>query len=204
MTRIKLCGLTREADIWAANRLAPDYVGFVFAPGSRRYVDPARAAALAKLLAPGIRAVGVFADEAPERVAALLQSGVIDLAQLHGHEDPAYIRALRKRTGKPLIQAIQVRSAADLDRGAASPADLILLDGGSGAGRAFDWGLLGQVNRPYLLAGGLDPANVGRAVRLLRPWGVDVSSGIETEGVKDPIKMAAFVAAVRQEKDGAV
>ena len=201
MTRIKLCGLTRPEDVLAANRLAPDYVGFVFASGSRRCVSPAQAVRLKGLLSPGIRAVGVFVDQSPEDVAALLEAGVIDLAQLHGSEGPDYLRALHRLTTKPVIQAIQVKAPTDLARAADSPAHLVLLDSGAGSGVSFDWNLLAAFPRPYLLAGGLDPANVGQAVRVLHPWGVDVSSGIETEGTKDPIKMAAFVAAVRQEKD---
>lgn len=202
MTRIKLCGLTRPEDVLAANQLAPNYVGFVFAAGSRRRVSPPQAVRLKGLLAPGILAVGVFVDQAPEDVAALLEAGVIDLAQLHGGEGPDYLRALGRLTSKPVIQAVRVRTPDDLAQAADSPAPLVLLDSGAGSGVPFDWSLLASFPRPYLLAGGLGPANVGRALRALNPWGVDVSSGVETGGKKDPIKMAAFVAAVRQEKDG--
>ena len=199
MTRIKLCGLSRPQDIAAANELRPDYIGFVFAPKSKRYVSPQQAEALKKRLSPEIQAVGVFVSEALETVAALLNQGVIDLAQLHGGEGPEYIDALRRLTARPLIQAVQVRTAADLTLAEASAADHILLDSGAGSGTAFDWTLLRQVKRPYFLAGGLDPDNVGAAVEGLRPWAVDVSSGIETGGGKDPAKMAAFVAAVRKD-----
>lgn len=200
MTKIKLCGLTRQEDITAANVLEPDFVGFVFAPKSRRYVTAEQAKALRNHLLPSIQAVGVFVDEEPEQVAALLEAGIIDLAQLHGREDEGYLERLRALTGKPIIQAFQVKTPNDLERTQSSSADYILLDSGAGTGTTFDWGLLTSVRRPYFLAGGLGPDNVVQAVRTLHPWGVDVSSGIETGGVKDFHKMAAFAAAVRKEE----
>ena len=199
MTKIKLCGLSQACDIEGANLLQPDYVGFVFARKSRRCVAPEQARELKKLLRPEIRAVGVFVDETPESVARLLNSGVIDLAQLHGSEDAEYIRRLRGLTGSPLIQAFRVRSKEDLCRAAASTADEILLDAGAGTGTVFDWSLLRNMERRYFLAGGLSPENVREAIRDLHPYGVDVSSGIETDALKDRRKMAAFVAAVREE-----
>ena len=200
MTKIKLCGLTRPEDITAANALAVDFVGFVFAPKSRRCVTGEQARALRKGLSPSIQAVGVFVDEEPEQVAALLEAGVIDLAQLHGREDENYLERLRTLTEKPIIQAFPIKTPKDLERAQTSSADNILLDSGAGTGIPFDWTLLKNFRRPYLLAGGLGPDNVAQAVRTLHPWGVDVSSGIETGGVKDFKKMAAFVAAVRKEE----
>lgn len=200
MTKIKLCGLTRPEDVAAANALVPDFVGFVFAPKSRRCVTAEQAQALRKLLSSSIQAVGVFMDEKPEEVAALLEAGIIDLAQLHGREDEDYLERLRALTGKPIIQAFQIKTPEDLERAERSSADYILLDSGAGTGTMFDWTLLRNLRRPYLLAGGLGPDNVAQAIRFLRPWGVDVSSGIETGGVKDFDKMAAFVAAVRKEE----
>lgn len=200
MTKIKLCGLTRPEDIAAANALEPDFVGFVFAPKSRRYVTGEQAGTLRKQLSPTIQAVGVFVDEEPERVAALLEAGIIDLAQLHGREDEGYLERLRALTEKPIIQAFPTKTPKDLERAQSSLADYILLDSGAGTGITFDWGLLTSVRRPYFLAGGLGPDNVVQAIRTLHPWGVDVSSGIETGGVKDFHKMAAFVAAVRKEE----
>ena len=203
MTQIKICGLSRPADIEAVNALLPEYVGFVFAPASRRYVRPETAAQLRGMLDPRIRAVGVFVDERPETVAALLAEGVIDLAQLHGHEDEAYLARLRHLTDRGIIQAFKIRSAADVRRAFESSADYILLDSGAGTGSTFDWEYLKQSenrtgeNRPYFLAGGLDPENVGRAVLEFSPFAVDVSSGVETDGWKDKNKMAAFVTAVR-------
>ena len=198
MTRIKLCGLTRPEDIAAANALQPEYIGFVFAPKSRRYVSREMAAELKAQLSPGIQAVGVFVNEAPETVADLLNAGIIDIAQLHGQEDAAYIARLRGLTARPLWQAFRVTDAASLAKAEKSPADLVLLDSGAGGtGTTFDWTLLEKFDRPYFLAGGLGPDNAADAVRQLHPYAVDVSSGIETAGKKDSANMAAFVAAVR-------
>ena len=199
MTRIKLCGLSRLQDIETANTLLPEYIGFVFAPKSRRYVTRQHAAELKKHLAPGIRAAGVFVDEPPENVAKIVKRGVIDLVQLHGSEDETYLRRLRELTAAPLIQAFRIRSGKDLAAAERSTADYVLLDAGAGDGKVFDWSLLENFRRPYFLAGGLDPENAGQAVRMLHPFAVDVSSGIETGGVKDPEKLKAFVGAVRAE-----
>lgn len=200
MTKIKLCGLTRPEDITAANALEPDFVGFVFAPKSRRYVTGEQARTLRNQLSSSIQAVGVFVDEEPEQVAALLEDGIIDLAQLHGREDEGCLERLRALTEKPIIQAFPIKTPKDLERAQASSADNILLDSGAGTGIPFDWTLLKNFRRPYFLAGGLGPDNVAQAIRTLHPWGVDVSSGIETGGVKDFHKMAAFAAAVRKEE----
>ena len=194
MTKVKLCGLSRESDIAAVNKMKPDLVGFVFAKKSKRYVSPEQAAALKSLLAPGILAAGEFVNEQVEAVAELLDHGVIDVAQLHGSEDDDYIARLRAMTGKPIFRVFKVKSEADLPA-----ADLVLLDSGAGTGKTFDWSLVQSVQRPYFLAGGLDPDNVADAIAALHPYGVDVSSGIETDGVKDESKMAAFVAAARKE-----
>ena len=200
MTKIKLCGLSRPCDILTANELKPEYIGFVFAPKSKRYIDPQKAAQLKEPLSSDIRAVGVFVDEAPDTVAALLNSGVIDIAQLHGSEDEAYIQRLRQHTDQPIIKAFQIKSRHDLNEAEACTADHILLDSGAGTGNVFDWSVLKNAKRPYFLAGGLSPDNVGDAVRLLHPYAVDVSSGIETDGRKDEEKAAAFIAAVRKEE----
>ena len=198
MTKIKFCGLKRKADIEAANALKPDYIGFVFAKDSRRYISPENAAVLKSQLSSEISAVGVFVNERPEYIASLLDNGLIDLAQLHGDEDEAYIDRLKGLTGKPLIKAFRISSASEAVKASASSADMILLDSGTGSGRTFNWQLIKEIRRPYFLAGGLDPVNAGDAVRLLNPWAVDVSSGIETDGLKDIKKMAAFAAAVRK------
>lgn len=198
MTKIKLCGLSRPCDIETANLLRPEYIGFVFAPKSRRYIDKEKAVFLKQQLSPAIRAVGVFVNEDPQIVAAYLNKGIIDIAQLHGGEQAAYIQRLRALTDKPLIQAFRIESEKDVEAADASCADDILLDSGpGGTGTAFDWKLPERVNRPYFLAGGLTVQNVTDAVRTLKPYAVDVSSGIETDGFKDRSKMTAFVTAVR-------
>ena len=202
MTKIKLCGLTRPEDIAAANALKPEYVGFVFAPKSRRAVFREKAAGLRAQLSPEIQTVGVFVNEAPETVARLLNEDLLDIAQLHGQEDAAYIARLRSLTSKPLWQAFRVEDAASLAAAARSTADMVLLDSGAGGtGTVFNWKLLQGFPRPYILAGGLDADNAADAVSRLHPDVVDVSSGIETAGRKDPAKMAAFVAAVRKQDE---
>ena len=204
MTKIKFCGLTRPEDIAAANALKPEYIGFVFAPKSKRYVSPQQAAQLRARLDPAIKAVGVFVNEPPEAVARLLNEKLIDIAQLHGQEDAAYLARLRSLTAKPLWQAFRAESAAGLAAAARSPADMVLLDSGAGGtGTVFNWKLLQGFPRPYILAGGLDADNAADAVTRLHPYAVDVSSGIETAGKKDPAKMAAFAATVRgQDNEG--
>jgi len=198
MTKIKICGLSRPADIEAANTLKPDYIGFVFAKASKRFVSPEQAAALRRALLPGISAVGVFVNESLDIIVRLLDSGVIDLAQLHGAESFENVVALKQKTAKPVIQAFRVATPADVARAEASPADWILLDNGAGGtGQTFDWSLVAGVQRDYFLAGGLSPENVKEAIAACRPFAVDASSGLETEGVKDALKMAAYVAAVR-------
>lgn len=199
--KIKLCGLTRPSDIETANLLHPDYVGFVFAKKSRRYVSPERVKTLKELLHPDILAVGVFVDEEAETVAAWLSSGIIDMAQLHGREDEAYIKRLRELTERPIIKAFSVKETHDIEKANDCSADFVLLDAGDGGtGTAFDRELLTGMSRPYFLAGGLDADTVGEALRRWRPYAVDVSSGIETDGVKDAEKMQAFVDAVKNEK----
>ena len=208
MTKIKLCGLRRAEDIEAAKFLKPEYIGFVFYKKSKRYISPEEAHILKSILDSGTsrsdmdlpdhtEAVGVFVNENPKTVADLLEQGIIDIAQLHGDEDEEYIKALRKLTDRPLIKAFKIKAKEDLKKAEASSADMILLDAGMGDGVSFDWDLLKSFSRPYFLAGGLDPENVGEAVNRLHPYGVDVSSGIETDGFKDPEKMRKFVCNVR-------
>lgn len=202
MTKIKLCGLSRFCDIEAVNILKPEYIGFVFAENSRRYVSPEDACLLKKRLSSEIKAVGVFVREDVKVIADLMGRGIIDAAQLHGGEEEAYIRYLRKLTGKPIIKAFRIETAEDIIAAERSSADHLLLDSGEGGtGSTFDWGLLKRMKRPYFLAGGLTPENVGRAVGELHPYAVDVSSGVETDRKKDRDKMAAFVAAVRKEEE---
>ena len=187
------------ADIAAVNRCKPDMAGFILVPGRWRYVAPEDVASLRQTLDPDIAVVGVFVNEDLSEVTKLLLSGIIDIAQLHGNESPEYIRKLQKNTGKKVIKAFGVRSENDIRAAEESPADMILLDTpGGGTGSAFDWALLEKVKRPYILAGGLSTENVEEAIRRLQPFGVDVSSGIETDKVKDETKMQTFIACVRK------
>lgn len=198
MTEIKICGLTREADIDYVNEARPDYIGFILNfPKSRRNLSPEQAAALKSRLSPEIRAVGVFVDRPAEEVIRAAETVGLDVIQLHGHEDDAYIAALRERTNLPVWKAFRVRSAADLAAAERNSADEILLDNGYGTGEAFDWSLAGGFNRPFLLAGGLTSENIPQAIRTLHPKLVDISSGVETDGAKDRNKILAAVRAAR-------
>ncbi|MDY5972931.1 MAG: phosphoribosylanthranilate isomerase [Butyricicoccus sp.] len=200
MTKIKLCGLSRPCDIDFVNAVQPDFCGFVIdVPKSRRNVTPEQVRALCARLAPSIKAVGVFVNAPPEEVAALLETHATAAAQLHGQEDDAYIRSLRRLTDAPIIQAFHAASPADIERANHSIADCILLDhGAGGTGCTFDWSLTDRVTRPYILAGGLTPENLPRAIERCHPFAVDLSSGVETNGCKDLNKMRAAVAAVRR------
>ncbi len=200
MTKIKVCGLSREEDIDIVNRQRPDYVGFILNyPKSRRNISPETAMALRSRLSPGIRAVGVFVNQGPETVAELAEMIGLDVIQLHGRENEAYIAALREKTGRPVWKAFRVRSREDLEAAWECSADEVLLDNGYGTGECFDWSLVRSPGRPFILAGGLDEDNVGHAIRKMRPRTVDVSSGVEKGGFKDEKKIAAFIAAVRKE-----
>lgn len=200
MTKVKFCGLKRLCDIAWANELEPDFVGFVFA-GAKRRVDADQARLLRSELDAEIPAVGVFVNEDPARIADLVEAGIIQLVQLHGQESTAYIHNLRRWVDVPLIQAFSIQNAADIQRALESPADYILLDHGKGGtGEAFDWSLLQHIKRPYFLAGGLTPENAAQAAAL-HPFALDVSSGIETDGVKDRKKMMRFMANVRHEEE---
>ena len=198
--KLKFCGLTREADIRAANETRPDYIGFVFAESRRRVTDE-QAARLRALLSPGIQAVGVFVNDDPTHIALLANRGVIDLIQLHGSESAAYIQRLRTMTAAPIICALRVGKQTDIKREESNLVDFLLLDtytkdAYGGSGRIFDWSLLGEVGKPYFLAGGLNESNIIRAMRT-GAYALDLSSGIETDGVKDAEKMRRVAALVK-------
>ncbi len=201
MTKIKFCGLTRKCDIEAVNELGPEYIGFVFWPRSKRVVTREQALELKAMLDPSIKAVGVFVDEDIEVVKSLLNDDIIDIAQLHGSEDGTYINDLKMSTGKPVIKAFKIRSEDDGRQAEESPADMVLLDSGMGTGKTFNWEIIKGVKRPFFLAGGLAPDNAAEAIRELHPYALDVSSGIETEGIKDTKKMTDFYEAVRKEDE---
>ncbi len=201
-TRIKICGLTREADVDAAVAAGADALGFVFYPPSPRYVTPQRAAELASRVPPFVDVVGLFVNEAPEAVRAACATLPINVLQFHGDEDAAYCRQF----SRPYLRAARVRPGLDLVEFAGSFPDArgLLLDafveGYGGGGHVFDWTLIPPDLPSYLvLSGGLTADNVGEAVRRVRPVAVDVSSGVEAgKGIKDHSKIAAFVAAVRK------
>lgn len=236
MTRIKLCGLTRIQDIEIANKLKPEYIGFIFWDRSSRNVSAIQAARLKGKLDPEIKAVGVFVNAPAEQVISYYNVGIIDIAQLHGNENEEYIKKLHdagltvikafkmKKTGeninlagnvnieipeKPTGDAITEipekptgdvitetsgKSADDvITEAVKSSADYIMFDPGKGEGATFNWQLIKGIKREFFLAGGLTPENIEKAVETVQPFAVDVSSGIETGGHKDPDKMAAFV-----------
>ena len=204
MTKIKICGLRSLRDIEAVNAAGPDFAGFVVeAPGSRRSVDRRELRELAGKLGKEIISAGVFVNAPAELVAELLEEGTLGVAQLHGQEDAAYIRRLRRLTDKPLIQAFSIRTKEDVRRALESEADYLLFDQGSGGtGLTFDWSLILEVTRPFFLAGGLGEGNLEKAVLKVRPWAVDLSSSLETDGRKDPEKIRRAVELVRRLNQG--
>ena len=197
MTRVKFCGLSRPCDIDFANELRPEFIGFVFAHRSSRYILPECAAKLKAMLSPEIQSVGVFVNEKADVISRIAEQGIIDLIQLHDSESDIFIRQVKYLTGKPVIKAFVIKSKQDVIMASESSADYILLDSGMGTGAKFDWDMIKDLKREYFLAGGLNPENAGLAVKKLNPYALDVSSGIETNGFKDEMKMAAFIDAVR-------
>ena len=199
-TKIKICGLRRREDILAVNEARPDYCGFIIEfPKSFRSVTADKVRELVKDLSPEIKGVGVFVNAPVEFVSGLLNDGALALAQLHGQEDEAYIRELKKLTDKPIIKAFSVKTSEDIEKALQSPADYILLDQGSGGtGMTFDWSLIPKIERPFFLAGGIGSENLEQAIREIRPYAVDLSSSVETDKWKDPEKIRNVVDIVRK------
>jgi len=204
---VKYCGITKEEEIQHLQQLPIDYVGFVFYKKSKRYVDKEQARRLRAKLKPSIPSVGVFVEEEIPKILELLQEGIIQGVQLHGKEEEAYVLKLKqemeKLGTKPFLwQAFILKEEKDIERANASPADLILLDGGKGEGKEAEAGLLQKIQRPYILAGGLSPENVIEKIKAFSPYGLDVSSGIEEQGEegsrKSPEKMQSFIRLVRE------
>lgn len=202
MTKIKICGLKRLEDIEVVNHYKPEYIGFVFAK-SKRQVTIEQAKYLKEALHPDIQAVGVFVNETMETVKAICDQQVIDMVQLHGDEDASYINALRERVSVPIIKAIRVQSKEQVLKAMKLPVEYLLCDTYSkdaygGCGETFSHQLIPEELQQYFLAGGLNPENVADIIKQTSPYCVDVSSGVETDGVKDEAKIKAFIRAVRE------
>ena len=210
MTKVKICGLTRTEDIECANSVQPDFIGMVFYAKSKRAVTAEQAATLKAKLNPNIKAVGVFVNNELDFIANLAQAGIIDIIQLHGDEDGAYIQRLREVLPKPnipIIKAIRIRSEESLQGLASYPVDYFLFDTYKaglygGTGERFNLELESiHIPKPYFMAGGLDASNIAEVIGANpKAFAVDVSGGVEDSvtGLKDPQKMADFVAQVRQ------
>lgn len=207
MTAIKICGVTRAEDARAAALAGADFVGLNFWPSSKRYVEVDAAAALARAgRVRGAMIVGVFVDASAATIAATARAANLDLIQLHGDESPGLCAEVRAMTGLRVWKALPVAGAADIEGLEGWPTAAVLLDaatpGRGGSGQTIDWGLAAraaQSTKPIVLAGGLDPGNVVAAIQAVKPWAVDVASGVESApGIKDPAKIAAFIRAVRE------
>ena len=200
MTKLKICGLTCEEDIAAVNEVKPDFAGVIIeVPSSRRNLSAEQVKVLVKGLDKEILPVGVFVDARPELPISLLRDGSLWAAQLHGNEDEEYIEKIQNMTGKPVIKAFSIKTPEDVQRALRSPADYILLDQGTGGtGEPFDWSLVPPVRRPFFLAGGIGFENLREAISTLHPWAVDLSSSLETNGKKDPVKIRQIVRMLKQ------
>jgi len=198
LVKIKICGLSRECDIDFANEAKLDYVGFVFA-NSRRKITKEQAYILKKKLNSDIKSVGVFVNEDINFILELLNENIIDIIQLHGHEDEKYMLELKRKTDNPIIKAITVDKKDFISNFSTTFADYLLLDSGSGGtGVKFDWNLLDKkIKKPFFLAGGIDAENVEQAIKLINPFAIDISSGVETNGYKDRYKILEIVRRVK-------
>lgn len=215
--KVKMCGISKVETIPAVVEAKPDYMGLVFAP-SKRQVTVDQAKILVEELHRGyakkygsdtehdkndtIKTVGVFVNETVDNLVTIANEANLDAVQLHGDEDEAFIQSLKERTNVEVWKAVQIRSAADVEKWIDSSADMLLFDAyhkdeRGGTGEVFDWSSLDAFERPFMLAGGIDSTNVARAIRTVRPYGIDISSGIETNGVKDDEKITAFTKIVK-------
>lgn len=204
--RIKMCGLRRPDEIIYANECLPDYIGFVFAE-SRRKVSGGEAKKLGEQLDPSIKKVGVFVNEPLRSLISISEEAGLDIIQLHGDEDDEYIREVRHKTGKEIWKAVRVRTAKDIQAAQELPTDKLLLDSFSeesygGTGKVMDFAVLDQaeIRKPYFIAGGLTVDNLPVILRNTEPYGIDISSGIETGGVKDREKMRKVIQLCKRRK----
>lgn len=201
--KIKMCGLKRPEDIVYANECLPDYIGFVFAE-SRRKVSAQEAEKLGRQLDPAIRKVGVFVNEPVRQLISISDEAGLDILQLHGDEGKEYIKEVRKKTGKEIWKAVRVRTAKDIREAEELTADKLLLDSFSedsygGTGKIMDFSVLEQtdIRMPYFIAGGLTVDNLSEIIEKTGPYGIDISSGIETGGIKNREKMLQVIQCVR-------
>lgn len=191
MVKIKICGLKRLEDIEIVNRHKPDYIGFVFAD-SKRKVSHDLARQMKENLDSNIVSVGVFVDASADEILGLFDDGTIDIAQLHGSESEEFIKNLKDKTDNQLkiINAIEMNECIDLKKYDNSEADYLLLDSGKGSGKTFDWKLIrNDLKKEFFLAGGLTSSNVAQAIEEFKPYAVDLSSSLETDGFKDENKI---------------
>lgn len=200
MTMIKICGISREEDTEFINAAKPDYAGFIIGvPFSRRNITAEQACRLRNLINSDIKTVGVFVDYRKEDIVNLVECGIIDIVQLHGAEDEIFIKELRQLIPDTEIwKAFVIKNSEDIALAELSSADKILLDSGTGSGKSFDWSMLADVKRDFILAGGLNCENISSAIAQVRPYAVDVSSGVETDYLKDGAKIQKLCAIVRR------
>lgn len=197
-TKIKICGLFRLCDAYYVNCAMPDYVGFVFYEKSHRKITIEQALELRLHIHPEIKTVGVFVDAPKEKIVQLCKERIIDVIQLHGREDNHYISELRNKVpNQEIWKTFQISSKKDLQLAKQSSADMVLLDNGYGTGKSFDWSLLDGFTQPFILAGGLSPMNIPNAIEKFHPYVVDISSGVESDGLKDKNKIFEAVNAVK-------
>lgn len=202
MTKIKICGLFRNEDILAVNEALPDYAGFIINyPKSHRNVSFEKVRELTSVLDKKIQSVGVFVNEDINNILKLCDENIIDIIQLHGYEDNEYVRTLKEKTGKSVIKAFIIKNEDDIKKAELSLADYVLLDGGMGEGRQFDHEYIKLINRPFFIAGGLTPENISIIAKTTNAFAVDISSGVETDRIKDKMKILNVVNALRRKDD---
>lgn len=192
MARIKICGLRRDEDIAYVNELKPDYIGFILTPGFRRSIDRETVARLKSLLSKEIRAVGVFVDDTKENIDYFLKNNIIDIVQLHSNETPEFC----SKIDAPVIKYFNPKAFCDIE---SYDVDYLLFDSGTGTGKPFDWSCIPKTEKPFFIAGGIDKSNILRAKHELMPYGIDLSSSVETDGYKDYNKIKEIMEIMKNE-----
>lgn len=192
MAKIKICGLRRVEDIEYVNALKPDYIGFILSTGFRRTIDRETAKKLKSLLSKDINAVGVFVNDSKENIDYFLENGIIDTVQLHGDESPSFCKSINA----PVIKYF---SPKNFDKVNEYDTDYFLFDSGTGTGKEFDWSNIPKVDKPFFLAGGINKENINRAINSVKPYCIDLSSAVETNGVKDYKKIKEIMGIMKNE-----